>query len=207
MEIEKTITIVRHGSTEANVTGLWQGRGDNPLNDTGMEDARKIAERLKEENFDVVFHTPLTRTIQTAEAINQHHNAPFEVIESFIEIDVGELEGLEHKTILKKYMTVYEAWLSDSDAVVPGGESFNQVFDRVKQGVEKVLDSPYKNILIVGHAMVNRAILGNLLDMNRMAARKFRMYNGALSRLVVHQTPFGRHIVVDTWNDASHVEK
>ncbi len=205
MEIKKTIILVRHGTTDANEQGFWQGRGDNPLNPRGRRDAESAAERLREESFDVIYHSPMSRARETAEIIGRYHGAEFRVIDVFVEIDVGEYEGLTQEYILKNHMDAYRRWSLDNDFSVPGGESYNQVFDRVRPGAEEVLNSSFRKVLVVGHAMVNRTILGNILGMSRDVSRKFRMKNGALSRLLVYDTPDGNHIVVETWNDTAHL--
>jgi hypothetical protein len=55
--------------------------------------------------------------------------------------------------------------------------------------------------------MVNRAVLGHMLNMGPLPARKFRFENGAYSKFFVYDTPHGRHITVDLWNSSSHLEE
>lgn len=205
MKLDKSIILVRHGSTLANEQGFWQGRGENPLSEKGREEAAKTALCLKDENIDIIFHTPLKRTLETAELINRHHGVKLEAVDAFIEIDVGEYEGLHQDLIMSKYSDIYRQWVTDGEAKVPGGESFNQVFARVREGVTQIMASGYKNIVVVGHAIVNRAILGILLEMESMIARKFRMHNGAFSRILIYETPYGKHVVADSWNEAMHL--
>ena len=63
------IYIVRHGQTDWNVEGIYQGRIDIPLNKTGIEQAKKTKEELKGIKFDKVFSSPLKRAIETAQII------------------------------------------------------------------------------------------------------------------------------------------
>ena len=205
MKIGKTIILVRHASTAHNENGIWQGRADYPLSDTGRNEAGLLAGQLKDNAFDVVFHSPMARAIQTAEIINKYHNAKFIPIDEFIEIDLGELDGVKHTDILKNHPEIHRNWVMDIDSPIPGGESFADIFHRVKPGVEKVLASPYHSILIVAHAMVNRAILGHMVDMGPIPSRKFRMDNAAYSRLIVYESPFGKHTALDSWNITSHL--
>jgi len=206
MKIAKTIILVRHASTAHNENGLWQGRADYELSDGGRKEAGLLAERLKDEAFDIVYHSPMKRAVQTAEIIAKHHNAEFKVIDGFIEIDLGDFDGAKHTDILKKHPEIHRNWVLDIDTQIPGGESFNDIYERVKPGVEEILASPYGKILVVGHAMVNRAILGRIMDMGPIPARKFRVENGAYSRFFVYETRFGKHIALDAWNITSHLE-
>jgi len=206
MEITKTIVLVRHGSTVHNENGVWQGRSDSSLNEKGRKEAELLALELKDEAFDMVFHSPMKRALETAEIIAKNHNAAFKAIESFIEIDVGDFDGAKHTDIIARHPEIYRNWIMDIDSPIPAGESFNDVFERVKPGVEEILNSPYRDILVVAHAMVNRAVLGQLLSMDPIPARKFRMENGAYSKFFVYDTPHGRHIAVETWNSTAHLK-
>ena len=206
MKIAKTIILVRHASTAHNENGLWQGRTDYELSERGRKEAGLLSEELKDDAFDIVYHSPMKRAVQTAEIIDKNHKAPFKVVEGFIEIDLGEFDGAKHTDILKNYPEIHRNWVLDIDVAIPGGESFSDIYKRIKPGVEEVLASPYRNILVVGHAMVNRAILGRIMEMGPIPARKFRIDNAAYSRFVVYESRFGNHIAMDAWNITSHLK-
>jgi probable phosphoglycerate mutase len=206
MDITKTIILVRHGSTVHNDNDVWQGRSDSSLNEKGRNEAELLNEELKNQTFDVVFHSPMKRALETALIIAKNHDAIFKAIDCFVEIDVGEFDGIKNTDIIEKHPEIYRNWIMDIDCAMPAGESFNDVFKRVLPGVTEIMESPYKNILVVGHAMVNRAILGHLLNMGPIPARKFRMGNCAYSKFYVYDTPHGRHVAVDTWNSRSHLK-
>ena len=205
MKIEKTIILVRHASTSHNENSLWQGRSDYSLNEKGLQQAERLSLHLKNEGFEIIFHSPMKRAKQTAEIIGKHHDAEYRVVENFTEMDVGGFDGKKHQDIFENYPEIYRNWVMDIDTAIPGGESFNDVFERVKPGVEEIMESPGQNILVVGHAMVNRAILGQLLKMSPISARKFRMDNGAFSKILIYDTPHGRYMTVDSWNITSHL--
>jgi len=88
------IYIIRHGQTEGNAAKLLQGRCDKPLNETGVEQARIVAERLREAGirFTCVYTSPLSRAMKTgaivAEGVEQV------VDERLIEMDYGPYEGM-----------------------------------------------------------------------------------------------------------------
>jgi broad specificity phosphatase PhoE len=204
-DLVKTIYLVRHGATGYNDRDLFQGVLDNSLSEKGKQESEKLAQRLKDETIDIMFHSPLTRSRQTAEIINRYHQAKLCLIDGFIEMDMGDWEGLNFFKVVKEQAEIYQQLVSDPSAKVPGGESFDQVFKRVKSGVDKVIASKEKSILISAHAMVNRAILGHLLGLEPIKARKFRMDNCAFSRLLVFRTLDGQNIVVDIWNSVDHL--
>ncbi len=200
MKPDKTIIIVRHGTTENNEKNIWQGRSDHPLNGKGKAEAQMLAERLANDHFDIIYHSPMTRAVQTAEIIVAGRKGNFQEVDAFVEIDMGDFDGMKFSDILEKYPDDYDRWVADINSPVPGGESFHQVFQRVKKGVNQILDSEEQNILIVGHAMVNRAIMGNMMKMNPVVARRFRMKNCAYSKLLVYKKPHGLNIVMESWN-------
>lgn len=197
--------MTRHGATPYNDKDLLQGMIDISLSEKGLEQSRKLADRLKNETIDMIYHSPLTRAKETAEEVNRFHNVPMEAIDGFVEMDMGEWEGRNFFQVIEEHPDVYQQWIYDQDGGMPGGESFNQVYQRVKTGVEELLASPYSNILVVTHAMVSRAILGNLLKLPPLGARRFRTGNCCLSKLSIYEGPNGPHIVVDYWNNTSHI--
>jgi broad specificity phosphatase PhoE len=205
-DLIKTIYLVRHGATGYNDRDLFQGVLDNSLSERGKQESEKLALRLKDETIDIMFHSPLTRARQTAEIINRYHQAELYQVDGFIEMDMGDWEGLNFFKVVKEQADIYQQLVSDPFAKVPGGESFDQVFKRVKPGVDKVMASKEKSILISAHAMVNRAILGHLLGLEPIKARKFRMDNCAFSRLLKYRTLEGENIVVDIWNSIDHLK-
>ena len=85
------IYIIRHGKTELNKANVLQGRSNYPLNEEGIEQAKKAAEDLREIHFDHVFSSPLTRAVQTAEIICPDIKPVID--ERLIEMDYGPYEG------------------------------------------------------------------------------------------------------------------
>ncbi len=205
MKLQKTIYLSRHGATVYNDKELLQGISDIPLSKKGIEESKQLAERMKNEKLDIIYYTPLSRSKHTADFVNSYHHVPMECIDSFIEMDMGHHEGVYFPEFIEKNNEFYHRWASDTDVGMPGGESFNQVFQRIKPGVEYVLASPYTDILIVAHAIVNRAVLGVLIGMEPLPSRRFRTGNCSISRVMIYESPYGPHAMVDTWNNTSHI--
>lgn len=206
MNLVKTIFLVRHGMTAYNEDDLLQGRIDLPLSEKGKKEAEFLSEALKDVRFDIIFHSPLKRAIQTAEIVNKNHNLELQGIECFSEIDMGDWEGQNYTELIEKNKEFHRAWFKDPEVKIPGGESFIQVYARVKPGVAEILACDYPCILIAGHAAVNRGIMGNLLKMRPGPARLFRMRNGAYSKLLVYENGGDFRTIVDSWNNCLHLE-
>lgn len=84
------IYIVRHGQTDWNVEGKYQGRIDIELNVNGINQAKQISEKLKDIKFDKIFSSPLKRALQTAIIIS---GGDIIIDDRLIERSNGELEG------------------------------------------------------------------------------------------------------------------
>lgn len=86
--------IIRHGQTDYNKALKLQGRLDIPLNEAGMEQAKKMAENLADVNFDTIFYSPLIRAKRTADEIFKYHPASkYEEAPAIIERNFGDYEG------------------------------------------------------------------------------------------------------------------
>ncbi len=205
-QLKKTILLVRHGTTTFNETDHLQGLIDNPLNQKGRAEAERLAERLKGTSIEAIFSSPLQRAVQTAAIINGFHDLPITLVPEFNEINLGEWEGLQYSRVRAQFPEIHRRWINDPDFPIPGGESFSAVCARTKPGLERILQNGCANILITGHASVNRAILGNLLQIEPDVARHFKTGNTGLSRLLLMENADRQWAVVDFWNSTSHLD-
>jgi broad specificity phosphatase PhoE len=203
MELEKSIYLVRHGQTEFNEKDLMQGQADIPLSETGHQEALALAKYLQHEPLDIIYSTPLLRAQQTASHINHFHQQPLEIIDQLTEINIGSWEGQSYPKIVQTQADFYKQWINDTSMPIPGGESFQDVYNRVEQGMHLIMNSKQKHILISGHATVNRAILCFLMKLPLQAGRRFRMQNCGFSKFLTYQHHPAPYIVVERWNDTS----
>jgi broad specificity phosphatase PhoE len=141
------IYIVRHGQTDWNLEGRYQGRKDIELNNTGIEQARKICYDLKDIRFDVVFSSPLKRAYKTAEIICDNDI----IMDSrIIERCNGKLEG-KLKSDCKEVVNLNDPKENKYDI-----ESLMDFRKRIKNFLDEViLKYKNKNVLIVTHAGVS----------------------------------------------------
>ncbi len=213
MKIEKTITLIRHGATDYNDRDLMQGQIDLPLSEKGIAEAELLRIELADCEYDIIYHSPLSRAFQTAAIVNKDHNLEYKEIDCFKEIDIGDWEGDKLSSIFTKHREVYKKWVVDSTTKIPGGESYVDVQARVREGVVTILNSKYKNILIFGHAAANRGIMGNLLNMDPDLSRKFRFNNCAYSTFLVYENRLKERkeivdnyfVMLENWNVSTHL--
>ena len=137
------IYIVRHGQTDWNVLTKRQGHTNIPLNNEGIKQARMLKEKLKNVSFDLVFSSPLDRTISTAKIIT---DKDIIVDDRLIERNNGNLEGLTKSEIQEIQSS------NDYSDEAYGVESVSHLQQRADDFLKEILHKyPHKNILIVTH--------------------------------------------------------
>ena len=189
------LILVRHGETYWNKEGLVQGGGsDIELNDTGANQAHKLASFLKNENIAAIVSSPLRRAISTAEAIASQHQLPIEVDYGLREIEVGELEGLSLSNLSTTFSQFLMRWWQGGGAErLPGGESLIELQKRAWATIERLLAqhkaSPERKegatIVAVSHYFVILAIILKALDLPLEYFTKFKVDPGGVSILEI----------------------
>jgi broad specificity phosphatase PhoE len=154
------IYITRHGETQWNEKGLMQGWKNSDLTEKGIENAKRLAERLKDINFDVIYCSPLDRAIDTAKYINGESNTKIVMVESLKEMGFGSWEGMEHSKIKELHYEQYTSFYERPHLYKPqeNGESFEGLLMRVKKAWDEILEAGGNNILIVTHAVVLKTL-------------------------------------------------
>lgn len=146
------ILLVRHGLSEWNAAGRWQGWADPPLAPVGEEQARSAAERLVD--VDVVVASDLRRARRTAELLAPAAG-PVRVDAGLRERDVGEFTGLTRPEIEARFPGV----LDTHPVVPPGGEPWATVLGRVRSALARVAaDAAGRTVLAVSHGGVIAAL-------------------------------------------------
>ena len=156
------LIIARHGRTVENETRIFQGHSHGKLTEKGVEQAKKLATRLKNEKIDTIFASDLKRAVDTAKEIAKFHtDIPFEFSNELRERYLGKLQG-KSKDKIKGWGDEKQ---KDLICKIAGAEPTDEFMNRAKNIVEKILqNNPNKNILIVAHGAINAAIIANLLN-------------------------------------------
>lgn len=162
---------IRHGETNDNINHILTGRKDTPLNGNGLKQVEEEAINRKNLHFDIILCSPLTRAIQTCEAINKYHNCEVVITEDLIERTYGKYEGKPSYLIDRE-----KCWNYLEDMEKKGIENLKMFFGRVYQFLDKIKEEyKDKNILIVAHRGIGKAVYcyfnglpldGRLLDLN-----------------------------------------
>lgn len=177
----KTIYIFRHGQTDYNVARRVMGQLDIPLNDVGRVQAAELANKLETATIDVIYSSPLTRAIETAQAIADKIGAPIITDARLMERNNGKLQGhIVHGTDNpSEYQMDYNQlelfWpasqLNDDNWQPDGGESRAECWARGWAAITDIAKNEmYDTVAISTHSGVMRGIL----DLVGMADTKIR---------------------------------
>jgi phosphoserine phosphatase len=181
------LVLVRHGETDWNRQGRFQGQMDIPLNDNGRTQAQQAAEFLKAAPFDFAITSPMQRPKETAEFILKHHpQIPLGQEPEFCEISHGTWEGKLESEIESGYPGMLEQWRVQPETVqMPEGENLQQVWDRAIAAWDKLVHQARENNthtgLVVAHDAINKVILCHVAGAGIEKFWSFKQGNGAVS--------------------------
>ena len=135
------IIVIRHGETNWNVEGRYQGQADPPLNTRGFDQAHEIADMLMESKFDMIYTSPLKRACQTAKIIADQLQIPIHADARLSEINQGDWQTRLRAEIENLYPDLFRRWETEPWAVTPpGGEHLTEVQSRVNAAIDDIVD-------------------------------------------------------------------
>lgn len=157
--------IFRHGETDLNIAGRFQGQSCNEsLNQTGISQAKQLGKDLDGKKIDIVVTSPLKRALETAEIVADELDVPLVIEPDFIEGNFGVIEGKTKTELTESEKEVFAKWivLHDNylDIFFEKGESKRQIMNRAVDGLRRLGKRfPGKSIAISTHSAVIRLIL------------------------------------------------
>ena len=199
------IYLVRHGETEWNRARRFQGRSNLPLNQEGRKQVKALALTLKNKPLTAIYTSPLIRALETARLIKAFHpTIPIFEEKGFIEMDLGEFDGMKAQDWAEQYPDFRKAWNENPASLkMPGGESLKEVQIRAKDTLERItrIYPPDTTILISSHNFVNLTILCDLLKIPLHRFRELRQNNAAFNVICKK----GNRLYVELVNEQSHL--
>jgi broad specificity phosphatase PhoE len=155
--------LVRHGQTDWNRTGRWQGQAPFApgLNETGRSQVLAISDDLKDVTLSAIYSSDLLRARQTAELIAEPLGLSITLEPRLREIDLGVWEGMPSEEIEAKYsQELVERARNPLYSRAPNGESLQDVAERVLAAVEEIAASHRdESVLIVSHGIALAIII------------------------------------------------
>ncbi|MBR1948781.1 MAG: histidine phosphatase family protein [Alphaproteobacteria bacterium] len=164
--MRKDFYIFRHGETDYNLAGRWQGQSvDFELNDTGLKQAENLSKRMKSLGIEVIYSSPLKRAYQTAKAVACETGAIIHIMPELTEGSLGLCEGMYRSDVKEKYPDTWNEWYNDNikwDVCWPEGETKREVKDRMFKAFDKMSKSEENIIGVASHAGAIRYFLMGL---------------------------------------------
>ena len=179
------VILIRHGETDFNREGRNQGQGTQPLNETGVAQAAAAGRAVSLETPFSLYSSPVTRAMQTAQAISEAAHVRAVPLEGVEEIDAGEFEGLTGPQLRQRFPEVMTRWDRDPGPTkLPGGESLGQVQARAWKAVSRVARaSPDQKVVIVTHNFPIQTIICQALGMPLNDFRRLSVALGSITRM------------------------
>ncbi len=197
-EVRKThnavrLLLVRHGETDWNRQGRFQGQIDVPLNENGHRQAEQAADFLSAVPLDFAVTSSMMRPKETAQAIlKQQAEMPLDEEPNFREISHGTWEGKFEAEIEQEYPGELERWRTEPEVVqMPEGENLQQVWDRATAAWDAMVQTARAASiangnqtrvgLVVAHDATNKVILSHVVGAEADKFWCFKQGNGAVS--------------------------
>jgi ribonuclease H / adenosylcobalamin/alpha-ribazole phosphatase len=201
-----TTVLLRHGETAHTVAKLFSGAGgqDPELSAEGLRQAAAVADRLGAAGgVDAVVSSPMRRTRQTADAVAAALNLEVREVEGFRECAFGEWEGLAFAEVRERWPQELGKWLGDASVRPPGGESFDDVRQRVRVARDKLLARyPAKTVLVVTHVTPIKLLVREALGAPMSALYRMELSPATLTEI---QWYAGGQASMRRFNDAAHL--
>ena len=199
-----TLYSVRHGETDYNEEDRVQGSHNSRLTAFGREQAGALAERFRGEKIDLLYSSPLLRAKETAETIAAALGGmEIRFHDGLHELRCGKFEGVLFEEIKRKYWAEFLEWLRNPEVQAPGGESMNQLYERVSAALKEIFDGVEdgSRVLVVSHAGVVRMTLAALVGVPVGVSTAFSLTNASISIFNHRRGRWTCH----AWNETSHL--
>lgn len=203
----RRLLLVRHGLTDWNREGRFQGHLDPPLSDDGRLEARLLGERLRRDALlrpARIVSSTLARARETAETVAGVTNTTVEADARLIELGQGEWEGRTHGELERGDASRYAAWRRGGAQAPPGAEpaaSAQARVDAVLADLSAAADGDWP-VCVVSHGGTLRLAVRSLMRLDRARAWALDLDNAALS---VCEAIGGGRWRLERWNDTAHL--
>ena len=196
---DSRVFLVRHGETNWNKEGRFQGQIDIPLNHNGKDQAAKTSKYLAKVKFNKAFSSSMERPYETAQIILK--NIPtlkITKLDKLVEISHGLWEGKLETEINAQWPDLLENWHQKPEEVImPEGESIKAVSERSIKAWEDICSLQNKNdlTLLVAHDAVNKTLICNLLGIDFSNIWMIKQGNGGITIIDIFDDPDKDHVI------------
>ena len=198
------LILIRHGETDWNRELRFQGQLDVPLNATGLEQARRLAERLAAQPLDALVSSDLQRALQTARALAQRTGHAEPLLEAGLrEQHFGMVEGLRVPEIQQQHPEAWAQWIRfDEHYAFDGGECIRDFHARVLAAVQGVAQRHAgQTVAVVTHGGVLDMVYRSARGLSLSGPRVSEIPNAGINRVRLRD---GAIEILD-WADTRHL--
>ena len=198
------IIIIRHGETEWNKTGRFQGHSDVPLSAEGRAQAEALGRNLAVDHVDAIYASDLTRAMETAAPLAARFGLPVISDPQLRELNFGAWEGRNFNDVNAENPNAMKNFYTDPEqADIPESEPFPEFQRRIAGRVREIVAQERgKRIVIVSHGASIRILLADLLSMPIRSIWHLSQLNTAVNKIRFEDHGFA---VVTLMNDTSHL--
>jgi broad specificity phosphatase PhoE len=198
------ILLARHGETDWNRDGRWQGHTDEPLNAVGLAQAEDLGAQVATLAVDLLYSSDLARARQTAAAIERATGLEAVIDADLREVDVGEWAGCNREQARARDPAWYQRWLDGAVEGYRGGETYVQLHERSVRAFRRVAAAAQgRTAVIVCHGGNIRAIVSEVIGIG--ADERWRVAGAANCSLTAIEEDRGR-LRLASFNETGHLD-
>lgn len=175
------------------------------LTELGENQAKAIAETLKNEKPIAIYSSPLKRSLQTANLLASSHNMKVTEKAGLSEIDAGKLGGLTYAEIMKKFPEFFRIWESDPvNTAPPSGETMASLQSRCWSAIEEIMAAhPEGTVVIVSHSFSIASIICKAINLPLSFFQNLDIQLGSISELSLYDATPEQALQHPTWRKSA----
>lgn len=200
------IVAVRHGETEWNIEGKYQGQLNSPLTETGKMQSSAAGFGLTRFCFDAFYSSDLGRAVQTAEIISSEIELGYEYEKNLRERNLGKIQGLTRKEFSEKHPEEFKKVQElHPDYIIPDGESTRQRFNRAVSCAENIAEKhPGGTVLVITHGEILMSFMQKAMNLPLESPLNYSLCNCAINIFSIDES---KKWHLDVWGDITHLDR
>ena len=197
------LILVRHGQTEWNANGRYQGQSNVALSELGRRQAECLAAGFPVQGLDAIYSSDLDRARETAECVGRKFDVPVRPEPAFRELSFGDWEGLTYQEISTRWPEEANKLFTAPDELkIPNGETFQDLQKRALAKIDALCKGHTdKNVAVFAHGAINKTILSGLMHIPLHYLWSLRQDNTAVNILRLDDG----YVTVELINSTSHL--
>lgn len=199
------IIFIRHGETDWNRTGRYQGQRDIELSETGHKQAQKLAAGLNIGRPAAIYSSDLQRARQTAGYLSAKYQLPIKSSSLLREINFGQWEGMAYRDIIADWPEEAQNLTASPERLkIPGGESLLEVQQRANEIISQICNEyPNDVVIVVTHGAFIKIAIATVLQMSLNGIWRFDTKNTSITKIKYYQESNFQQLLL--LNDTHHL--